>query len=639
MADILNIGTSALLSLQQAINTTGHNIANVNTEGYSRQRVDLDTLLPQLSGGNYIGSGVTVDSIERIYDQFLVSEVRDRSSTLSGNQTLYDLTARIDSLLGSSSSGLAPALSEFFGALQDVSNNPSSLPERQVLLGQAEMLADRFHYLNDSLRSLGEEVNARIESSIGEINGLAADIAGLNQQIVEATARSGGNPPNDLLDTRDQKINQLAELVGVTTVTQSDGSVNVMIGNGQALVVGTQYESFETFNNPYDSTQIMVGITGPGGNLSDITRFLSGGDLGAALDFRTQVLNPAINQLGLVAVGLSETFNQQHALGLDLYGDLGGEFFADLTSAVVSSNPQNAGAATVAATIDDVAALTGDDYRLRYDGAQWSLSNLSTGATQTGAGPFVVDGLTVDITGVAASGDTYLIQPTRLAASQFEVKLARPEDFAAASPLRGQSQLANLGSADIEGLSVTDTTGLPLAGPVTLTFNPDALGVGVPGFDVTGIAGGPLAYDPATDSTGKSFSLGGFEFTITGQPQAGDDLVIENNTNGSGDNTNALALVSLQNDRQLLGGKASYQESYASLVADVAVRTRKAESAMNTEQALYDQAVSARDSVSGVNLDEEAANLIRYQQAYQAAAQVIAVADQLFQTLLNATQR
>ena len=250
-----------------------------------------------------------------------------------------------------------------------------------------------------------------------------------------------------------------------------------------------------------------------------------------------------------------------------------------------------------------------------------------------------MDGLTINVAGAPVDGDAFLIQPTRQGATLFDVVLNSTEDFAAASPLRSQEALTNIGSASIDDLNVTDASGLPLASQVTLTFNPDALGVGVPGFDVVGIAGGPIAFDPATESNGKTVSLGGFEFTLSGDPQAGDELIIENNANGTGDNRNALALAGLQTSNLLHGGKASYQDAYGSLVADIAVKTRQAESAANTEQVLLNQSIAARDSVSGVNLDEEAANLIRFQQAYQAAAQVISVADEMFQVLLNATRR
>ncbi len=638
MASILNVGTSALLSLQQAITTTGHNIANVNTEGYSRQRVNFDTLTPQLSGGSYIGSGVATDSIERIFDQFLNSEVQSRNSAQSGSQAYYDLASRVDSLLADPDVGLSNTLEGFFSALQDVSNNPGSLPERQVLLGEAQVLADSFHYLDSNFRSIGNELNARIETSVSDINSLASSIAELNEQVVRATAGAGGAPPNDLLDTRDQLITELSGKINVTTVAQTDGAINVMVGNGQALVIGFSAQQLQTFDNPYDGTQTLVGIAGLSGSITDLGRFLDGGELGAALDFREQVLDPAINQLGLVAMGLTATFNDQHQLGLDLNGQAGGDFFQPL-SATYTANPNNSGASSISVAISDATALSGDDYNLRYDGAQWTLTNLSNNVSQTGAGPFSVDGLQINVAGLPVDGDTFLIQPTRQGATLFDVVLNDAESFAAASPLRSQEALTNIGSSDIDGLTVTDAFGLPLASQVTLTFNPDALGLGIPGYDVTGIAGGPLAYDPTTESNGKTFTLGGFDFTVSGIPQDGDELIIENNVNGSGDNRNALALAGLQTENLLNGGATSYQGAYGSLVADVAVKTSQAESAAKTGQVLLDQSIAARDSVSGVNLDEEAANLIRYQQAYQAAAQVISVADQMFQVLLNATQR
>jgi len=638
VADLLNVGTSALLSLQRAISTTGHNIANVNTEGYSRQRVNFDTLPSQFSGGNYIGSGVSTTSVQRSYDQFLTSEVRTRTASQSGFQAFYELSSRLDGLLADPAVGLAPALDSFFGVVQDVANNPGSLPERQVLLGEAQVLADRFHYLDGNFRNMGDELNTRIEGAVGEINSLAQSIADLNEEVVRATARATGEPPNDLLDARDQLINQLAEIIGVTTVEQSDGAVNVMVGKGQSLVVGFTAEQLQTAVDPYDGTQILVGSASPAGGITDLSRFLSGGELGAALDFRERMLNPAINQLGMLATGIAATFNEQHQLGLDLNSQPGGEFFLPLNATFVA-HPNNSGLTSLAVDISDATALTGDDYSLRFGGGQWTLTNLTTNVTQTGAGPFAVDGLAINVAGAPVDGDAFVIQPTRQGATLFDVVLSRPEDFAAAFPLRSASELSNTGSAQIEGVVVTDASGLPLAGQVTLTFNPDALGIGLPGFDLTGIAGGPLSYDPATQSNGAAFSLGGIDFTVSGDPQSGDELTISNNTGGSGDNRNALALAGLQTSRELAGGTSSYQETYGRLVADIAVQSRQAETGATTESILLEQAVGARESVSGVNLDEEAANLIRFQQAYQAAAQMITVADQLFQTLLNATQR
>ena len=638
MADLLNVGTSPLLSIQQAITTTGHNISNVNTEGYSRQRVNFDTLPAQFSGGSYIGSGVAVDSVERFYDEFLTSEVRSRTSAQAEFQTSYDLSSRLDNLLADPAVGLAPVLDSFFGAVQDVANNPGSLPERQVLVGEAQVLADRFHYLDDNFRDIDAELNGRIEATVTDINALSDSIADINKQVVQATARAGGQPPNDLLDARDQLIRELAEKIGVTTVEQSDGSINVMIGNGQPLVVGFTAEKLQTASNPNDGTQLIVGAASAAGNVTDLSRFLSGGELGAVLDFREQTLDPARNQLGLLATGVAATFNAQHQLGMDLNGKPGGDFFLPL-EATFSANAGNSGLSSMTVAISDATALTGDDYSLRFDSGQWTLTNLTTKSGQTGPGPFVVDGLTINVAGAPVTGDSFSIQPTRQGATLFAVVLNEAADVAAASPLRAQEGFTNIGSAAIDDLAVSDTAGLPLAGQVTLTFNPNAMGAGAAGFDVTGVAGGPLAYDPAVDGNGKTLTLGGFAFTVSGAPESGDELFIENNTNGSGDNRNALALAGLQTSPELLGGTASYQDTYSSLVADIAVQTRQAETNSTTENVLLQQAVASRDSVSGVNLDEEAANLIRFQQAYQAAAQMIAVADQIFQTLLNATSR
>ena len=638
MADILNIGTSALLSLQRAINTTGHNIANVNTEGYSRQRVNFETLPPELAGVGYIGTGVETDSVQRFYDQFLVTDVRNRTSSHSGFETYYQLTSRLDEMLADPNVGLGPVLGSFFGALQDVSNNPGSMPERGALLGEAQVLADRFHYLDSNFRNLASEVNARLETAVSEINALATNIAEMNKQISSATAQAGGQPPNDLLDKRDQLLTELAEKVSVTTVDQGDGSVNVMIGNGQALVVGFNAEQLQTFSDPFDGTQTLVGVGSVGGGVTDLSRFLNGGEIGAVLDFRAQVLNPARNELGLLATGITETFNSQHRLGQDLGGQLGDDFFLPL-DATTAAHPGNSGLSSITANITAASQLTGDDYSLRFESGQWTLTNLTTQASQTGTGPFNVDGLTINVAGAPVNGDSFLIQPVRQGATLFDVAITRPEDFAAASPLRSYEELSNLGSGSLTDLAVNDVSSLPLAGSITLTFNPDALGAGVPGFDVSGIAGGPLAFDPAADNNGKTFTLGGFELVVSGEPQAGDELVIENNTGGSGDNRNALLLAGLQTTENLLGGTSTYEGVYGGLVAEIGVKTRQAETGAATESILLQQAESARDSVSGVNLDEEAANLIRFQQAYQAAAQIISVADQLFQSLLNATRR
>lgn len=638
MANVLNIGTSALLSLQRAIDTTGNNIANVNTEGYSRQRVEFAALPPRLTGAGFVGTGVTIGAITRSFNQFLAGDVLDRSSSAAGANTLADLSGRVDGILANPATGLAPAIDDFFAALQDVATNPGSVPERQVLLGEAEGLANRFQYLNDQFTSLDQEANIRINSSVQQINALASSIADMNDRIASETVRAGGQSPNDLLDARDQLITRLSEQIGVTTVPQSDGAVNVLIGSGQGLVVGSSASALETFPDPFDVSRLNVGVAGLAVQ-SDIGRFLSGGELGAVLEFRADVLDGATTDLGLIATGLAATFNDQQALGLDLNGNFGGDFFRPLEPTVVNGTT-NTGTGLASAVITDPVNLTGDEYRLSFDGTNYTLTNSTTNASTTGAGPtFSVDGVEITIAGTPAAGDAFLIAPVAQGANLFEVAISDPLAFAAASPVRSSTSLANAGSGGIADLSVSSVGSLPLGGNIVLTFNPDALGAGVPGFDVTGAAGGPIAYDPATQANGIDVTLGDLSFNVSGIPVSGDSFTIENNLDGSGDNRNALALAELQNERTLNGGTASYQDAYAALLADVAVSTRQASNAAAAESALLDQSRAALSGSQGVNLDEEAANLIRYQQAYQAAAQVIAVADEVFQTLLNATRR
>lgn len=638
MADILNIGTSALLSLQRAISTTGHNIANVNTEGFSRQRVEFAALEAQRSGAGFLGSGVTIAAITRSYDQFLNADVIARNSSATGATALGDLSGRVDSILADPDTGLAPVLDEFFASVQDVASNPGSLPERQVLLGQAEVLADRFQYLNDRFESLDRESNSRINNSVAEINSLTTAIADLNDRIVSENNGSGGQQANDLLDARDRLVNDLSKIIGVTTVDQGDGAINVLVGSGQALVVGNSVTQLATFTDPFDASRLNVGIGGLG-TQTDIGRFLSGGELGAALEFRGGVLDGARNELDLIATGLAATFNEQQRLGLDLNGNFGGDFFRPQVP-TVSQSVSNTGSGAVTAAITNPTGLTGDEYRLSFDGAAYTLTNTTTNTSTTGPGPaFTVDGVEFTVAGAPAAGDEFLISPIAQAASLFEVAIGDPRAFAAAGPVRSSTSLANAGTGALSELAVSSVSSLPLGGSVVLTFNPDALGAGVPGYDVSGIAGGPIAYDPATDGNGIDVTLGDISFTLSGIPEDGDSFALDNNVDGSGDNRNALALAALQTELTLNGGTASYQDAYASLLADVAVSTRQANSLASTETALLEQSRAALSSAQGVNLDEEAANLLRYQQAYQAAAQVIAVADEIFQTLLNATRR
>ncbi|MBV1892254.1 MAG: flagellar hook-associated protein FlgK [Gammaproteobacteria bacterium] len=635
MANLLGIATSGLGAIQQALATTGHNIANVNTEGYSKQVADFSTLPAQRTGTSFQGSGVEVGDIRRSYDSFVVAELQTRSSKL-GQTTAYEsLASGLDSLVGDSDNGLSLALEDFFNSIQGVASDPSSLSARQILLSDAEILTDRFAQLNTSLLGFERDANNRINSAVGEINGLTTNLAELNSNIVLALGT--GASPNDLLDQRDTLLMQLSEKVGIVSIEQTDGAINVFVGKGQPLVIGGAAEQLTVTNSPLYPARLEVGVTRPGGFTELISNQIRGGELQGVIDFRSRVLDPALSELGRVAIGMTELLNAQHRLGVDLNGQMGGDFFSPISSSVVSST-NNVGSATVNMSVDDVTDLQASDYLLVFDGAQWGLTRTSDGAFSSGGGPFSLDGITVNIAGGApTAGDTYLLRPVYGAAGNFGLQLNSAEQFSAASPVVSSLDLGNTGSAEIADVAVSTPTGLPLAGDITLTYNS-----GIPGYDVVGGPGGTIAFDPATESGGKTFTFagsGGLSFTLSGIPNDGDVITLSGNAGAPGDNRNALLLGSMQGERLLAGGSTTFGESYSGMIGGVGVATRQAKANLQAEGSLMDSAIAARERVSGVNLEQEAAELVRLQQAYQAAAQLVAITDTLFQTLLGATRR
>jgi flagellar hook-associated protein 1 FlgK len=543
MPDILNIGTSALTALQRAISTTGHNIANVNTEGYSRQEVSFVTRTPEYSGAGAIGTGTTIGSIDRAYNSFLTADVQNRQSSATFYERFSQTASRVDELLADPSTGISPALDDFFASIQAVSTSPTTLPERQVMLSEAETLVQRFDYLDSRLGEFVEESNARIGGAVADINRLGTTVAQLNRDIAEITARSGGNTPNDLLDLRDQAVDELSRLVKTSTQTQEDGSLNIFIGRGQPLVVGTRSEQLTASVDPLNTDQLNVFMSS-GNNLSgDVTDFLTGGELGAALAAADGVIGSIRQDLGYLATAISRSFNEAQLAGEDLNGNPGAQMFADLQP-ITTASASNTGTAAITAAIPDLAAITGDSYLVKYEPSGLTVTNTSTGDITSVTGPsFVVEGVEFTVTGTGDQGDSFLIEPTAQGARRMTLLLDEPEQVAAALP-------------------------------------------------------------------------GG----------------------GVGDNRNVLAMLDIQDATSLKGGATIY-DFYASAVTDVAVATRRSSSIAATEQSLLRSAQERKGSLVGVNLEEEAANLIRYQQAYQAAAQVIATANLTFDELIAATRR
>jgi len=837
-------GVSALNNAQLGLTTTGHNINNVNTAGFHRQENVQVTNIPLLSGSGFIGQGAHVTTIKRTYSQFLDGALSQAQTQASQFSAYLGEISQVDSMLADTTTGVSPALQDFFKTVGDVAASPESVPARQALIGGANALVSRFNTIAQRFTELTSSVNNQIAESVGVINSYAQQIATLNNQI---TFQTGGTaqPANDLLDQREHLISELNKQIRTTTITQSDGSVSLFIGTGQPLVVGPQIFGLSALRTPEDQQRIGVAYTQGSALIPDTA--LTGGVLGGLLDYRANALYPAENLLGRVALGLAQSFNDQHRLGQDLTGNMGGDFFHVPTFGAIAS-AKNTGAGTINTTMVDMQSLTSSDYRLVYTGAvpvgsEYKLTRLSDSTTTTisavqMAAGYTVDGITYQSAGGSNANDSFLIQPTRYAARDIALSSTiNSNTIAAAAPIRASALLANTGSGKISAgavnpfnnkvtltftsataFNVVDvTTGItlaqavpytsganisyngwttqisngaaapftPLAGDVftvdraltshttvapgstasiavaTLPSAPSSpidpflkntvkvvfdtatsyhlegqtnnvtgvstitVGAGAfapalplvaganPGITITGgtaavgtggagsyaaagtkttvtggtvtVAGPPstiigatvtvegggksttfsgltLTLNAAGDisipavsgaaiastfngqpATGLTFtpnvnnllSVNGWNATLSGTPAAGDAFTISANSNGVSDNRNALLLGQLQTKGILVGGTTNFQDAYAEMVSQVGNQTAEVQVTSKAQDTLVKQATSAQQAISGVNLDEEAANLLRFQQAYQAAGKMMSIAATLFDTLLS----
>ena len=643
---VFGIGVSGMNAAQAGLVTTGHNISNASTAGFSRQQVVQVSNLPQFTGAGFLGNGVEVTTVRRLYSDVLTNQLTLAETQGSQLDAYNAQIAQLANMLGDPSTGLAPRLQDFFSGVADVAAHPESVPSRQALLSSANALSGRFQDFDQQIAQVRAGINSEIVSSITSINAYAQQIASLNHNILVAESATAQQPANDLRDQRDALVAALNQEIRASVVKDDNGSYSVFVGTGQPVVIGSQSFALVAAPSPEDPQRLEVGYQSGASTVLLNPASIQGGRLGGLVSFRANTLDAVQNGLGRVAMGLAQTFNAQHALGQDLNGALGGTFFA-VGNPVALASSNNAGTAGVTAVLQDVSALTTSDYRLQYNGVagpneNFLLTRISDGVTTAITFPtagypysFNADGVTLTISAGASLNDNWLVEPTRLGASNFGVALTDPARIAAAAPIRTAAALGNSGNGTISAGSVSSVANLPLPGTVTLTFNA-ALGQ----FAVSGAvpAAGPFAYTP-----GNSISFNGITFTIAGAPVNGDKFTVDRNTNGVADNRNALALGALQTTNTLgknasiLGSQstASFQSAYSQLVSEVGNTARQIEVTAKAQKTVIAQTRQAQQSVSGVNLDEEAANLLRYQQAYQASGKMIQIAGTLFQTLLD----
>jgi flagellar hook-associated protein 1 len=552
---MLNIGASALTAAQGALSTVSHNISNINTDGYNRQRAEFGTFEPDFNGSHYIGSGVQIATVKRLFDGFLATQVRTFTAQESQADTILNYARQIDDLLGSDALSLSSGLEGFFNAVHEVANDPTSVSTRQVLLTQAEILTTRFNTLSQQLDGFKEQIDSNLVTNVADVNNISQGIAELNQAILEA---SSGNsvPANDLLDRRDKMITDLSSFVSVSTVQESNGNIGVFIGNGQALVLGGTSINLSIIPNAVDPSLNDIGY---GTSNINVTNQIAGGSLGGLLAVRSDIILSSQAELDTLATSVTTVMNEQHRKGITLTGAFGADLFM------------------------------GSD------------------------------------------------------AASIRLAVTDPRDLAIAFPVATTTSALNTGTGQIE---VSTIDGVPpltlpyLAANVTLTFDNTTNQYTV----ADGTDAATFAYDPSNQS-GLQVDIGALtaawttpvELTIkvSGVP-ANADVFTLGNSSAVGDNRNALALASMQTTKILNGGTQTFGSAYGVVVANVATRTNQADIGQRTQQGLLDQTVLRYESVSGVNLDEEAANLIKFQQSYQAAAQIISASNTIFNALINA---
>jgi len=666
---LLNIGMSGLAAGHYSLLTTGNNIANVDTAGYSRQQTVQSTKASGQYGNVFIGTGTTLADVRRVYNSYLDAQLQTTTSLNGDAQAYLGQATQVDKLLSDSGTGITKTLQSFFSSLQTLSGNSNDTAARQALLTNAQALTSRVNAISQQLTQQGTYINDQLGSMADQVNKLAATVAAYNQKISEVSG-SGGQP-NDLLDQRNETVRQLSELVGVQ-VSENNGSVDIYLGSGQPLVMGNTVNTLRIQTDKSDPTRSSI-ILDRGSSTVDITSAVSGGEMGGLLRYRDDVLTPAVNGLGRIAMVVADQVNKQQGQGVDQNGNFGSGLFNDINSAAaisqrsIANGNNNPASGNLNVTIKDTSKLAVSDYQVTFTSATgYSVRRLSDntdmGSFTLGASPApVIDGFSLSLNaGPVNTGDTFKITPTRSAAADMTTIMTDVKRLATAAPLTSTKASGNDGTGAVS--QPTLSTALDIYDPVQRQDMQTAVKAAMPVrllmtsstayevFDAKGNSMGTGSIVPGqnndlniavpyTDSLGvaKTFNVA---MTLSGSPEKDDSFNISLTAPGSTDNRNAQALLGLQT-KATVGANAtspgvSFTDAYGGLVSSVGSKTKQGQLDATATDTILSQARNSRDSLSGVDLDEETGNLIKYQQYYSASSQIIKTAQEIFSTLINA---
>ncbi|MEP7102339.1 MAG: flagellar hook-associated protein FlgK [Burkholderiales bacterium] len=642
MSALMSIGKTAMFASYASLQTASNNIANANTPGYSRQTTVLADSPSQFTGSGFFGKGVTVTTVSRAYDNYLTNQAVATGSTAAADAARLDKLSQLEDVFPIGSDGIGAAAGNLMNSFVDVSNNPSDSSARQVVLSQAQELSSRIRAAGDQLSTLQAGVTQDVKTTVASVNSLAKQVASLNGQI--AALKGSGQAPNQLLDQRDQLVSQISSMISVTSIQADDGSVGLFIGGGQNLVLGGNSNTIKAVPDSFDPSKAMLTMAEGGIDRLIPPDSISGGSLAGLLKFQNEDLTTAKNLIGQIATAVSGAVNKQQSLGLALGqpASAGAPIFS-VGAARVLGAASNAGNAALSLTVDDASKVQASDYAMSFDGSNYRLTRSSDNTAVAGS-PFTpaqlaagvsFDGVKLQLTGGAANtNDRFVLQPVAVAAQSMQTVLANTNGIAAASPFTGSTNVDNTGTATIASLTATDPSynGTLSA---SIAFTSDA------GAYTWTLSDGSTGTGQWT--AGTPISLNGFEMSLAGVPKSGDTIAVAPTTSLTSNNGNALAFAAM-GDLGLVaaGGGAgnsaggqTVTDAYASAIANIGVRVQGGKTASTISTAAASQAETARSNKSGVNLDEEAAKLIQYQQSYQAAAKILQVAQQIFDSMLQ----
>lgn len=638
MSAALNIATRALNTNLSALQVIGHNIANVNTEGYSRQSVQLQISDYQQFGNGFFGKGVEINTVTRAHDAYLTREASLAKSVAAADNLLLSRLKQLEDIFPMGEAGLGAAMNDMLNAWSDVASAPGNLTARVVVIARAEELAARMRNTAGQMDLLAQGAELQVKGTVSTVNRLAQDLASVNQRIIETQGQS--HTPNDLLDQRDQLLSQLNQYIQTTTVPADDGTVSVFVGGSQPLVLGQSANSLAMTRDVTDSSRIGLSFVQAGASTVLEDAVLGGGELAGLMTFLHQDLPDLQNQLGRMALALASEMNEQNRLGIDLQGVAGADFFVPPAQAPALPAPANTGNASITTAVADPTALIASDYELRFEAGGLNVVRLSDG-TATGplTLPATVDGLRFEIqAGAAAAGDRFLVRPFAAAARDLNMAISAPDRLAAASPVLVEPGTANAGGLSVENLYAVSPSA-NLTDTVTLSFLADgsftATGLG-PGNPVPDNPGPPASYNYVP---GQRIEFNGWSLSLRGSPTAGDSFTISAAPPGSTPQNagNASAVLALREQPTFEG--VPLADGYTSLFSSLGTRVQSAQFAASFTAQVATSTENARAGVSGVNLDEEAARLLQFQQSYQAAAKFLQIAQSTFDTLLQTVGR